>query len=97
MSWPGDIRPARVELDIGALELTGFPATQRFAIARSVEQSLAELVAARGWPAGEAARHAEAGAAITLDSQAHHGVVGRAIAEAIFDAASSAATPRRSP
>ncbi len=92
-----DRRPARVELTIGALELSGFPASQRFAIAGAVEQALGDLLAAQDWPTEGASSQREAHASATFDARADHGTVGRAIAQAIFVAAGPATTARRSP
>jgi hypothetical protein len=97
--WPNARAPARVELAIGELELIGFPAAHRHAIASAVEASLSELVATRGWPSASEpeARTQAAQAAITLDPQAAPERVGRAIARAIFHAAAAAGTGRPEP
>lgn len=97
--WPSASTPARIELAIGELELIGFPAAHRHAIAGAVQASLSELVATAGWPApsGPEARTPDAQAAITIDPQAAPEHVGRAIARAIFHAAAAAGTRRPQP
>lgn len=95
-------RPRNIELAIGELELVGFPAAHRHAIAGAVQRSLAELLSERGVPANTPRQPTrEAQAAFTLSPHAAPEHVGRAIAEAIFNtlgnALGSSGAERRSP
>lgn len=85
--WVGGQTPARVELVIGELELVGIPAGSRHAIAGALERTLGELLAARGWPnaAGDGALQIEARHRATPGATPEQ--LGRAIAEAIVEAA----------
>jgi hypothetical protein len=97
MTGTNDRRPGRIELEIESLELSGFPASQRFAIADAVEHALADLLGTQGWPSTGESDRREAHTSMALDGQADHHRVGRAIAEAIFVAAAPATLARRSP
>jgi hypothetical protein len=90
-AWPGAQAPALVELSIGELELVGFPAAQRFAIAAAVERALVDLVENRGWPSAREAEP-EAQATARLGAEAAPERIGQAVAEAIYRAA---ATPNQ--
>jgi hypothetical protein len=73
-----------VEVAIGELELVGFPAAHRHAIAGAVQRTLVELLAEQTLPAIPRAPTREAEAAFTLNPHDTPEHVGRAIAEALF-------------
>ena len=87
-------RRGAVEISIGELELVGFPAARRYAIAQAVERALGELAALRELPAAPR-RASEARVRSDLDPHAAPEQVGRAIAEAVWRAARSDLGGRR--